>query len=35
MVTFDPVGCTDAVTGESFGIVAGGPFAGGWVIDTA
>lgn len=35
MVTFDPVGCTDAVTGESFGIVAGDPFAGGWFIDPA
>lgn len=35
MVAFDPVGCTDAVTGEGFGIVAGDPLAGGWFIDPS
>lgn len=35
MVTFDPVGCTDAVTGEDFGVVAGDPLAGGWFIDPS
>ena len=35
MVAFDPIGCTDAVTGEVFGIVAGDPLAGGWFIDPS
>jgi hypothetical protein len=35
MVTFDPVGCTDAATGEPFGIVPGDPLAGGWFIDPS
>lgn len=35
MVAFDPVGCTDAATGEPFGIVAGDPLAGGWFIDPS
>lgn len=35
MVSFDPVGCTDAVTGEAFGVVAGDELAGGWFIDPS
>ncbi|WP_179872085.1 hypothetical protein [Microcella indica] len=35
MVAFEPEGCTDAETGESFGIVAGDPEAGGWFIDPS
>lgn len=35
MVAFNPTACTDAETGESFGIVAGDPLAGAWVIDPA
>lgn len=35
MVVFDPVACTDAVTGEPFGITAGDPLAGGWFVDPA
>lgn len=35
MVSFDPVACTDAVTGEPLGIVAGDPLAGAWVIDPS
>jgi len=35
MVAFDPVGCTDDVTGYGFGIVAGDPLAGGWFIDPS
>ena len=35
MVAFNPTACTDAETGESFGIVAGDPLAGAWVIDPS
>jgi len=35
MVAFEPTACTDAETGESFGIVAGDPEAGGWFIDPS
>jgi hypothetical protein len=35
MVSYVPTACTDAETGESFGIVAGDPEAGAWLIDAA
>lgn len=35
MVAFEPEGCTDAETGESFGVEAGDPGAGGWFIDPS
>ncbi len=35
MIAFNPTACTDAETGEAFGIVAGDPLAGAWVIDPA
>lgn len=35
MVFFDPIGCTDDVTGEPIGIVAGDPLAGAWFVDPA
>lgn len=35
MVAFDPIGCTDDVTGYGFGILAGDPLAGGWFIDPS
>lgn len=35
MVLYDPVGCTDAVTGESWGVVAGDPLAGVWNTDPS
>ena len=33
LVLFDPIGCTDAVTGFDMGIVAGDEYAGGWFVD--
>lgn len=33
LVVFDPIGCTDAVTGFDMGIVAGDEYAGGWFVD--
>jgi hypothetical protein len=33
MVTFDPLACTDAVTGEDRGVTADDPFAGIWIPD--
>ncbi len=33
IVQFDPVACTDAVTGFEMGIVAGDEFAGAWLVD--
>lgn len=35
MVVFDPVACTDAVTGEAFGVAPGDPLAGAWFVDPA
>jgi hypothetical protein len=35
MVAFEPTACTDAETGESFGIEPGDPEAGGWFIDPS
>lgn len=33
IVQFDPIACTDAVTGYGMGIVAGDPLAGAWLVD--
>jgi hypothetical protein len=33
MVSFDPVACTDAVTGQDWGVEPGDPFAGLWITD--
>ncbi|MBR21142.1 MAG: hypothetical protein CMF57_01655 [Leifsonia sp.] len=35
MVAFEPEACTDAETGEPFGIEPGDPAAGGWFIDPS
>ncbi|MBA4247206.1 MAG: hypothetical protein C0444_02780 [Microbacterium sp.] len=33
IVQFDPIACTDAETGFEMGIVAGGEYAGAWLVD--